>query len=290
MEVTSDQMVRFKELVYDRSCLSFPQSREPQLRRWLVQLATAGKYRSFDEYYLALCSDIHEFERLVSLITTRETYFFRMPGQFEALRDVVLPEIVDREGRASLHALSRMEPYRMKLRAWSAGCATGQETYSLAMQILDTLRYHKAWDIQVLGTDINPDALETARAGHFDVMRLGSMPAQLIERYCGPCLPQELVMPEEVKAITEFQVMNLRNLPQQGSFKDAFDIIFCRNVMIYFDLAAQQGLVSALSGCLKPGGYLFTGEGEVLHLYSHELEVVEKGGCILYRRPRGTGD
>jgi chemotaxis protein methyltransferase CheR len=275
--------------VYGRSCLSFPQSRELQLRRWLVQLATAGKYRSFDEYYQALCSDIHEFERLVSLITTRETYFFRMPGQFEVLRDVVLPEIVDREGRASLHALSRKEPYRMKLRAWSAGCATGQETYSLSMQILDTLRYHKAWDIQVLGTDINPHALETARAGHYDVMRLGSMPAQLIERYCGPCLSQELVMPDEVKAITEFQVMNLRNLPEQESFKEAFDIIFCRNVMIYFDLAAQQGLVSALSKCLKPGGYLFTGEGEVLHLYSHELEVEEKGGCILYRRPRGTG-
>src|SRR5574341_549560 len=165
MEITSDQLDRFKELVYSRSNLSFPGNREQQLQRWLRQRAVESKSRSVDEYYQTLTSDAHEFEKLVALITTRETYFFRMPGQFEALRDVVLPEIVDREGKASLRALSRQEPYRMRLRAWSAGCATGQEAYSLAMQVLEALRYPKAWDARVLGTDINADGLETARAG-----------------------------------------------------------------------------------------------------------------------------
>src|SRR5574341_523364 len=165
MKFTSEQLGRFKELVYSRSNLSFPGNRETQLQRWLAQRAAEAKFRSADEYYHTLCSDPREFERLVALITTRETYFFRMPGQFEALRDTVLPEIVDREGKASLQALSRQEPYRMRLRAWSAGCATGQEAYSLAMQVLEALRYPKAWDARVLGTDINADGLETARAG-----------------------------------------------------------------------------------------------------------------------------
>ena len=92
----------------------------------------------------------------------------------------------------------------------------------------------------------------------------------------------------QVKAITKYQVMNLRNLSKQDQFKNLFDIIFCRNVMIYFDLPAQQQLVSALSECLKPGGYLFTGEGEVLHLYQHQLEVNDHNGCICYKRPKAT--
>jgi chemotaxis protein methyltransferase CheR len=287
MHITNDQLDRFKELVYSRSNLSFPGNREQQLLRRLAQRAADARFRSVDEYYQALASDPNEFERLVALITTRETYFFRMPGQFEALRDVVLPEIVDREGKASLRALSRQEPYRMRLRAWSAGCATGQEAYSLAMQVLEALRYPKAWDARVLGTDINADGLETARAGRYNVTRLGSMPPPLIERYFQVCSPDEITVSDEVREITEFSVLNLRTLPEQESFKNAFDIIFCRNVMIYFDLPAQQRLVTALAACLKPGGYLFTGEGEVLHLYRHDFEVREMQGSIFYRRPDG---
>jgi chemotaxis protein methyltransferase CheR len=287
MEITSDQLDRFKELVYSRSNLSFPGNREQQFQRWLAQRVVESKARSVDEYYQSLCSDHREFDRLVALITTRETYFFRMPGQFEALRDMVLPEIVDREGKASLRALSRQESYRMRIRAWSAGCATGQEAYSLAMQVLEALRYPKAWDAKVLGTDINADSLETAKAGQYDVTRLGSMPPPLIDRYFRVCLPDEIVVSDGVREITEFEVLNLRALPEKESFKNAFDIIFCRNVMIYFDLPAQQRLVTALAACLKPGGYLFTGEGEVLHLYRHDFEVKEMYGSLFYRKPDG---
>jgi len=285
MEFTAEQMARFKELVYDRSHLSFPRSREQQLRQFLAQRAKAGAYRSGDEYFQVLSSDDAEFAHLITLITTRETYFFRMPGQFEALRNLVLPAIAEREGKNSLHSLSRGERSRMKLRAWSAGCATGQEAYSLSMQVLDSLRYPRAWDIQVLGTDINATALATARIGHYDTTRLGQLPPRFRERYFQVRAPDEIAVSDEVKAITEFQVMNFRDLPSQASFLSAFDVIFCRNVMIYFDLAAQQGLITALTACLKPGGYLFTGEGEVLHLYDHELEVVEKDSCSFYRRP-----
>ena len=287
MEITSDQLERFKELVYSRSNLTFPGNRETQLQRWLTQRIVESNARSADEYYRSLSADPREFERLAALITTRETYFFRMPGQFDALRDAVLPEIVEREGRASLSALSRQEPYRMRLRAWSAGCATGQEAYSLAMRVLEALRYPRAWDVRVLGTDINADAIETARTGRYDVTRLGCMPPQLIERYFTVSALDEITVTDEVKAITEFSVLILRNLPEQESFKNAFDIILCRNVMIYFDLPAQQRLVTALGACLKPGGYLFTGESEVLHLYRHDFEIREMHGSIFYRRPEG---
>ncbi len=288
MELPAEDISIFKDLVYQRCHLSFPQSRETQLRRWLLYRLEEGKYGSLDEYYRALSSNDGEFERLISLITTRETYFFRMPEQFEAVRDVVLPKIIDREGKKAVRSLSRGEVYRMMLRAWSAGCASGQETYSLSMQILDTVRYSKAWDLRVLGTDINADALEFAKTGRYDRMRLGKTPASFMEKYFNTYSPAEIVVCEEVREITEFQTVNLRNLPEMGSFKNYFDIIFCRNVMIYFDLRAQQRLITELSECLKPGGYLFTGEGEVLHLYAHALEVIQREECVFYRKPEGV--
>ncbi len=284
MDPSAGDIAKFKNLVYDRYHLSFGRGREDQLRRWLMQRVEEGGYPSLSEYYRVLCTSDQEFERLIALITTKETYFFRMPGQFEALRETALPEIIDREGKKAMQALSRGEQYRMRLRAWSAGCATGQEAYSLSMQILDAIRYARAWELRVLGTDINAEALETAKAGRYDRMRLGAMPAHFIEKYVELFSAEMIAVTEAVREITEFQALNLRNLSERESFMGYFDIIFCRNVMIYFDLPAQQSLVSSLADCLRPGGYLFTGEGEVLHLYKHSFEIIEQKDCMVYRK------
>lgn len=287
MDLDSDGIEMIKELIYQRSYLSFPESRGTQLRRWLMQRLVDGSYSSLREYHRVLCTDESEFRRLLSLITTKETYFFRMPEQFEALRDIVLPEIVDREGRKAMSVLAGGGQYRMRLRAWSAGCSTGQEAYSLAMQILDAIRYPKAWDMKVIGTDINSDVLETAKMGMYDTMRLGKTPPKFIEQFLTMASSDMLQVIDDVREITEFRLFNLRNLPEAVDFRNYFDIIFCRNVMIYFDFEAQQRLVSGLAECLRPGGYLFTGEGEVLHLYRHSLEAVENKGCIFYRKTEG---
>lgn len=286
MELTLNDIARCKALVYEKSHLSFPPSREAQLRRWIKERAAAGGYRSINDYFHALSVNARELELLIALITTRETYFFRMPQQFEALETVVLPAIVEREGKKAITALSQKECYRMRLRVWSAGCAAGQETYSLSMQIIESIRYSKAWDIRVLGTDINSDAIETARAGRYDTARMGCIPAQFIEKYFDVSGGDEVSVVASVRDITEFQTVNLRNLPDLASFRNSFDVIFCRNVMIYFDLPAQQHLISALCECLTPGGYLFTGEGEVLHLYDHSFITREQGSCIFYQRPQ----
>ena len=287
MEFTTENMIRFKNLIYSRTYLSFSRWREDLLRSWILQRAGAVHSRSLDGYYQLLSSDEKEFEQLIALITTRNTYFFRMPGHFQVLSEVVLPEIVEREGAKVLRARFGREPERMRLRVWSAGCATGQEPYSLSMQILDAIRYAKAWDIKVLGTDINADALDVAEAGRYSVMGIGKMPAQFIERYFEVSGLEEISLSKEVRGITEFMALNLRNLSDRDEFKNAFDIIFCRNVMIYFDQPAQQRLVAALWEALIPGGYLFTGEGEVLRLAPHDLEVKEWRGNIFYRRAEG---
>lgn len=284
MQPNDASIGRIKELVYQRSHLTFPDTREIQLRRWLLQRMEETGHGSLDEYYAALLTDESEFKRLIALITTKETYFFRMPEQFEALSEIVLPEIIDREGRLAMSSLARGGTYRMRLRAWSAGCATGQEAYSLAMQILDTIRYPRAWDIKVIGTDINAEGLEIARIGRYDTMRLGKMPPQFIEKFFEHSSADSVKVSDEVRDVVEFRVFNLRHLDDAIPFWNFFDIIFCRNVMIYFDFDAQQRLVDGLVRCLRPGGYLFTGEGEVLHLYRHNLEIIDRGSCIFYRK------
>ncbi len=290
MEPTTDAIDRIKDLVYSRSHLSFPPSREAQLKRWLIQRTEEGGHDSLDAYYRVLVTNDQEFDRLLSLITTRETYFYRMPAQFRTLADRVLPAIVEREGREALRALSEGRTYRMTLRAWSAGCATGQETFSLAMQIVDGIRYAKAWDIEVLGTDINAEALAFARRARYDLLRMGHTPVEIMQRFFIPCADagEKIMIAEEAREVTRFATVNLRHLDSMASFRNAFDIIFCRNVMIYFDLPAQQRLVTALTACLRPGGYLFTGEGEVLHLYEHDLLMIEEDDCIYYQRPERT--
>jgi chemotaxis protein methyltransferase CheR len=292
MHLTGSDLERFKRLVYERSLLSFPAAREEQFKRSLVQRIKEGDFRSPDDYYTVLHADAGEFDRLLSLITTQETYFFRMPEHFEILDEVVLPGIIEREGRAAAGSLARGEKHRMRLWAWSAGCATGQEAYSLAMQIHHGLRYGKAWDVKVLGTDINTRGLAVARQGRYHTLRLGRTPSQLIEKYFEIHSVEEVEVASEVKELTEFRVMNLRNLTAAHGYTNSFDIVFCRNVMIYFDRPAQERLVAALVACLRPGGYFFTGEGEVLHLYDHHLELIEHRSSIFYRKselPTGAG-
>jgi chemotaxis protein methyltransferase CheR len=152
------------------------------------------------------------------------------------------------------------------------------------MQVLDSIKYPRAWDVSVLGTDIDAGALETARRGRYDRGRLEKVPSSFRDRYFASNPDGTVSVNDEVKAITEFQGLNLKDVLTAGAFRDRFDVILCRNVMIYFDYPAQQRLVTDLAACLKPGGVLFTGEGEVLHLYRHGLETLERANCILYRK------
>lgn len=284
VDVTDGDLERVRELVYGRCHLTFPPSRQEQLRRWVKTCMAAGGFRSCDEYRCSLASNAGEFQRFISRVTTKETYFFRLPEQFEALRDDVLPALVERESRRSMQTLAKGAPCRPRLHAWSAGCATGQEAYSLAMQVLDCIKYPRAWDLTVLGTDIDAGALATARRGCYDRGRFEKVPPSFLERFFLPNPDSSVSVTDEVKAVTEFQELNLKDLATAASFQGRFDVILCRNVMIYFDHPAQQRLVTDLAACLRPGGFLFTGEGEVLHLYRHGFETIERERCIFYRK------
>jgi len=300
----TDLFNRFQELIYGRTSLRFSPSRLVNLEMQLRERMTACGLGTFEEYFLLLQGHPREMDALVEGITTKETYFFRLPGQFEALRAKVLPRIEQRlsdRSQAGRSAYGSVGSREFPLRIWSAGCATGEEAYSIAMTVMEGLKFPKAWYVDILATDISHDALRTADRACYEQHKLEQIPIGYRLKYVDSTNGSGGRISDQLKSLIDFRVFNLRDLVRGGlleftlmglngsqvhlDFAGYFDVIFCRNVMIYFDFEAQQRLVDGLYACLKPGGYLFTGDAELLHIYEHPLQTVENLGTYFYQKP-----
>jgi chemotaxis protein methyltransferase CheR len=206
---------------------------------------------------------------MIDALTTNFTGFFREPVHFDFLRRSVLPSL---DGR---------------VRAWSAACATGEEPYTMAIACLEELGRTALDRVRILATDISTRALETAGAAVYPPERCEGIAPAAAARYLVRGHSGRLRVRSEVRGMVEFRRLNLiEPFPPVGSFH----VIFCRNVMIYFDRPTREGLVRRLAQCLEPGGWLFTGHAESLTGIGHALEYVRPA---VYRQPgaaaRGGG-
>ncbi len=244
-------------------------------KRQLVQGRLARRLRELNlPSYEAYCEHVRESgpEELVGLInalTTNVTSFFRENHHFEALASYMIPE-----------ALKRNEQTR-RLRIWSAGCSTGEEPYCIAMVLSECIPSSIRWDAKILATDIDSDVIATAQQGVYPVDRLSSVPQARLRRCfrkgVGAYAGQALIQPDIARLIT-FRTLNLQHpWPMQGPF----DVIFCRNVMIYFDQATRERLVTRFAGLLAPGGYLCLGHSESIHGGAAPFRLV---GKTIYRK------
>jgi chemotaxis protein methyltransferase CheR len=157
------------------------------------------------------------------------------------------------------------------------------------MALNEGLRFPRAWNIDILGCDLSRSCITTATRGQYPDEKLHRLPAVCTEKYLAPSGGGAIIR-DEIKAMTRFTVLNLsdviagKGFPGLDGTAELFDVIFCRNVMIYFSPACQQKLVDILFDLLVPGGYLFTGDAEPLHLYSHAFETIQDAGCLVYRK------
>jgi len=306
--LTKDILGRFQELVYLKSDLHFSERKQAFFEGRLMGRLEALGLSDYESYYSYLKQAPGELDMLVQGLTTNKTSFFRNPAQFKALRDLVIPEIVEARNREVISSWgSQASPARpvgrhpaMSLRIWSSGCSTGEEAYSLAFTLLETLKFPRAWDVEVLATDIGADVLDRARMGIYDEESVREMDPGLAEKYMDKTGDGFAIKPA-VKGLVKFYESNLKGLtsarPCRLSLKSAdgvesaldvegrFDVIFCRNVMIYFDREGQQRLVSALFDCLRFGGYLFTGDSEPLHLFKHGFVRADAEEALYYKKP-----
>jgi len=206
----------------------------------------------------------------VERLLTQETSFFRYPSIFEALEKKVLRE---------MHAKKFWENPR-SLRVWSAGCATGEEPYTIAMTICDSLEFAEAWNLHILATDISRQALTQAERGLYPARELTAVNPRQKEAYFSRIGEQFLVRPR-IRNLVSFAQMNLA----QAVYMGRFDIIFCMNVMIYFTDDRRTALIQRFYEYLEPGGYLFVGHAESVAKAGVKFDTSVYGDCILYQKP-----
>jgi chemotaxis protein methyltransferase CheR len=269
--LTDSEYRLFKDLIYEECGVCIGMEKrvflESRLRRRMDDLGIASAY----EYYCLLRhfeGRAQELPELLDILMICETSFFRNQPQFDLLRDAVLPEVVTRKWNAG----SRL------IRIWTAGCSTGQEPYSIAIGLLEWLPDPDSWSIRVLASDLSFTALEQARRGIYKPDQVKSLDTACVAKYFKE-VDGNYVIADSVKRSVAFDYHNLK---YENGLR-SLDMIFCRNVMIYFDTEEQRRLVSRFSESLVPGGYLFLGHAESLQGLSSRFAMVHRNKGIAYR-------
>jgi chemotaxis protein methyltransferase CheR len=209
-------------------------------------------YRGYYHYLLYDKNGGWELRQLINRITVDQTAFFRHEKQFEHLANIILPQIIE-------HKATK------KLRIWSAGCATGEEPYSIAMIVNDTLKERDDWDIKILASDIDTNALKAAYNGSYTGPEVEKIPTEYLKRYFVEESVQDkslYVVKDELKKHIIFRRLNF--ISAEFPFKSPVDIIFCRNVMIYFDSQFRKTLIASFYRLLEKDGFLCLGASESL--------------------------
>lgn len=264
--ITDQEFALFQRLIYKIAGISLSDAKKVLLVGRLSKRLKYYGFPTFSQYYRMLATGQHpeELQVMVDLLTTNETYFFREPRHFEFLRDEII-----RPRRSPA-------PFRV----WSAACSTGEEVYTLAMLLAETLP-NTPWE--VVGSDISTQVLAKAEAGHYPLDRNEGIPPAYLVKYCLKGVRSHsgsfLITPE-LKRRTRFQQVNL-TLPVDAEIGD-FEVIFLRNVMIYFDMDTKRKVVANLLPRLKSGGHLIIGHSETLNGIQQGLEPVR---ATIYRKP-----
>lgn len=256
--VTPDLFQKFQRLIHEEVGIWLGDGKSALLCGRLSRRLRVLQIGTLDQYY-DIVTDPYQYPERVAMIdaiTTNETRFFRDPRHFEFLEARAIPR-----WRAEAQQGIRSRTVRV----WSAGCSSGEEPYSLAMLLARHLPNDQGWSATILATDISTRMLAHARNGVYSITKSGDIPAPLLKDYMLKGIGQQdgqmKVMPE-IQAMVDFQKLNLI----QGPFPPEahFDAIFCRNVLIYFDLQSKQRSVEQLTRCLAPNGLFFVGQAENL--------------------------
>jgi chemotaxis protein methyltransferase CheR len=275
MTLKEMRLVEFEKLarlVYEQSGIKLEPPKRDLLQARLRKRLKALGLNGFKDYLKFVARDPtgEELIQMMDCVTTNKTEFFREGRHFEHLAEQALPALLQRPDL-------REEP----LRLWSAACSTGEEVYSLAMTALERVGGTRV--VKVLGTDLSTQVLAKALEGRYDADKTRGVPEAWRVKYFIPEEAEGRTLDRAghlLKKVARFSRLNLNG--EDYSFRAPFDVIFCRNVMIYFDAATQQKLVTRLTGCLKKGGYLYTGLSESLLRVKHGLVNI---GPSIYQKP-----
>jgi len=252
--MTDREFHRFAEFIQGSLGIKMPRSKKTMLESRLnkrLRSLRLSSYKAYREYVFSEEGRESELPHLIDVVTTNKTEFFREASHFDFLNEELLPQWT------AVHQPGR-------LTVWSAGCSTGEEPYTIAMVLAECLAGQSGWDFEILGTDISREVLDKAARAVYRQDATGKVPWNLRSRYFmrskDPKKKLVRIVPELRRKVGFRQL----NFMDPFSFREKMDLIFCRNVIIYFERAVQEELFGKLARCLKQGGYLFIGHSETL--------------------------
>ena len=264
--LTEHEFTQIQTLLYDIAGINLSPAKKALVTGRLARRLQHYGLSSYSEYFQLLqnAQTRPELQVAIDLLTTNETYFFREPKHFDLLRDTIVPQLL---------------PLSRPLRIWSGACSSGEEVYSIAMVLAETLG-DRPWEI--IGSDISTRMLERARSGHYPLERAEDIPQHYLSRYCLRGVGSQdgtFLIERALRSRVQIQQINLNTtLPRLGDF----DVIFLRNVMIYFDQPTKRQVVSRMLPLLRSGGYFLVSHSESLNGVTNALKLVSPS---VYRKP-----
>ena len=268
LELTPSEYAEFQGIIRELTGITMGDSKRQLVHRRLTARLRALGLSSFRDYINYLRKgDAEELEAFTNSVTTNLTAFFRESHHFDYFANTILPEVSAKKASK-------------RLRVWSAGCSTGEEPYSIAITLKESLANLSDWDARLLATDIDSDVLRTCRAGRYADQRVEKVPPGKLKRWFRQVDGGEFELRNDVKSLITFNQLNLMNeWPMRGKF----DVIFCRNVIIYFDKPTQRVLIDRYANILEDGGYLILGHSESLFNVTDRFSLI---GQTIYKKLR----
>lgn len=259
VELTDKQFERVSRIVYDHAGINLKKGKEALVKARLAKRMRALGIRSIDDYmkFLETDKNRNELDFMIDVMTTNKTNFFREPAHFDYLKSRILPEITGR-----------------KMRLWSAACSSGEEPFSMAILLREVIPDIDLKDILILATDISRQMLGKAKLAQYTEACVRDIPPDILHRHFtrfksgGETVYR---VNDNVRGLIRLAWLNLMD---SWPMKGPFDVIFCRNVMIYFDRRTQQKLVNRFYTLLRPGGHLFVGHSEGLTAITHDFKYI----------------
>lgn len=261
---------RFRKLIFDLAGITLSEHKRALVYSRLAKRLRAHGLSSYSEYYELVSEadpDSQEIVEFINAITTNKSSFFRESHHFDFLREVVFPEHLEQVNKGT----------RRAIRIWSAGCSNGQEPYTLAMTLFEFFGVDTSIDFDIFASDIDTNVIQRARQGVYNAEQIEDIPDYLLHKYFlrGKGDKRGYAKAgKELQSIINFQRLNL--FDATWPMKEKLDVIFCRNVIIYFNRDTQRKLITRMTQHLRPGGYLMLGHSESLHGYDSGLEHVRK--------------
>jgi chemotaxis protein methyltransferase CheR len=270
--ITDEDFLKFKEYFYRRTGISFEPSKRYFVDKRLVERIEATDTGNFRGYFafLRFQASGEELQQLTNLMTVNETYFLREEYQFRCLVDSILPEVVRQRTDADA------------IRIWCIPSSSGEEPYSIAMYLLEHWSDINEQDVQIISSDIDTSILRRARAGRYSARSVHNLPAFWLKKYFEE-VEDEYQLCDDLRQSVEFTRVNLSDPSDTLAYRN-FDVIFCRNLLIYFDDASRETAAETFYEALNPGGYVCLGHSESMSRISSLFKVRKFPEAIVYQK------